>query len=773
VSELRATRHYRTCPFCEATCGLEVETVGREMVSVRGDADDVFSHGYICPKATGLKHLDEDPDRLRAPLVRRDGELVEASWDEAFAEIDRRLTPILAEHGRDAVAVYLGNPNVHNLSGSLYNTALLRALGSHNVYSASTVDQMPKQVSAGLMFGTMLSIPIPDVDRTDYLLMLGANPLVSNGSLLTAPDLRGRLRALRERGGKLVVVDPVRTRTAQAADEHHFIRPGTDALLLFAMVNVLVADGLVDLGRLAEHTDGVTEVAELAGDFTPDAVAPACGVAAETIRRLARELAAAPRAAVYARIGSCTQEFGTLASWLVDVLNVLTGNLDRAGGAMFTLAAAAQRNAQGSQGAGGRGKGVRFGRWSSRVRGLPETYGELPVACLAEEIETPGTGQIRALLTIAGNPVLSTPDAGRLDRAIAGLPFILSVDMYLNETTRHAHVVLPVPPPSQRSHYDVAFGQLAVRNVANYSPPIFPRAGTMPDEWQVLLRLTAIAAGQGPNADVAALDELIARTLLSMEQSVPGAAVAGRDPDTLFAALAPRTGPERLLDLLLRAGPYGDHFGARPDGLTLAVLERHPHGVDLGPLQPRVPEVLRTPSGRIELAPEPIVADVPRLRAALSRGRNGGMVLIGRRQLRSNNSWMHNLAPLVKGRDRCTMQVHPDDAARLGLTDGGHAVVTSPAGSIRVPVEVTDEIMTGVVSIPHGWGHHAEGSKMTVAAQHAGVNTNVLADSSRLDPLSGNAVLNGIPVEVAAAASGHDSPAEPDSAPLLVRFELT
>ena len=744
--------HYRTCPFCEATCGLEVETSGREVVSVRGDARDVFSHGYICPKATGLKHLDEDPDRLRIPLVRRAGELVEATWEEAFAEIDRRLPPILAEHGRHAVAVYLGNPNVHNMSGSLYTTVLVRALGSHNVYSASTVDQMPKQVSAGLMFGTMLSVPIPDVDRTDYLLMLGANPLVSNGSLLTAPDIRGRLRALRERGGRLVVVDPVRTRTAQAADEHHFIRPGTDALLLFALVNVLVTDGLTDLGRLSEHTNGVAEVAQLAGDFTPEAVAPACGIDAATIRRLAGELAAAPRAAVYGRIGSCTQEFGTLASWLVDVINVLTGNLDRDGGAMFPLAAAGQRNAQGrrAQGPGGRGKGVRFGRWTSRVRGVPETFGELPVACLAEEIETPGDGQVRALVTIAGNPALSTPDAERLDRALHGLEFVVSVDIYLNETTRHADVVLPVPPPSQRSHYDLAFGQLAVRNVANYSPPIFPVADGMLDEWQTLLRLTAIVAGQGPDADLAALDEFVAKTLLGMEQSVAGSPVAGRDAGELLAALAPRTGPERLLDLLLRAGPYGDHFGARPDGLTLGVLETNPHGVDLGPLRPRIPEVLRTPSGRIELAPEPIVADVPRLLAALSRRSNGGMVLIGRRQLRSNNSWMHNLGPLVRGRDQCTMQVHPDDAVRLGLADGGHAVVTSKAGSVRVPVEVTEDIMTGVVSIPHGWGHHAAGAKMAVAAEHPGVNTNVLADGSQLDPLSGNAVLNGIPVEVAA-----------------------
>ncbi|HEY3261310.1 MAG TPA: molybdopterin oxidoreductase family protein [Pseudonocardiaceae bacterium] len=747
MTALVTALHYRTCPFCEATCGLEVETSGREVVSVRGDAQDVFSHGYICPKATGLKHLDDDPDRLHTPLVRRGGELAEATWEDAFAEIDRRLPPIIAEHGRDAVAVYLGNPNVHNLSGTLYNAVLVRALGSHNVYSASTVDQMPKQVSAGLMFGTMLSVPIPDVDRTDLLLMLGANPLVSNGSLLTAPDMRGRLRALRERGGKLVVVDPVRTRTAQAADEHHYIRPGTDALLLFALVNVLVSDGLIDLGRLAEHTSGVAEVAALAADFAPEAVAPVCGIDAATIRRLARELAAAPRAAVYARIGSCTQEFGTLASWLVDVLNVLTGNLDREGGAMFPLAAAAQRNAQGS---GGRGKGVRFGRWRSRVRGAPETFGELPVACLAEEIETPGDGQIRALLTIAGNPVLSTPDAGRLDRALDGLDLVVSVDVYVNETSRHADVVLPVPPPTQRSHYDVAFGQLAVRNVANYSPPIFPIAGGMLDEWQILLRLTAIVAGQGAASDTAALDELAARTLLGMDQSVAGSPLAGRDADELLAALAPRTGPERLLDLLLRAGPYGDHFGARPDGLTLSVLERTPHGVDLGPLRPRIPEVLRTPSGRIELAPQAIITDVPRLQAALNRGANGGMVLIGRRQLRSNNSWMHNLQPLVKGRDRCTMLVHPRDAERLGLADGGQAVVSSTAGSVRVPVEVTDDIMTGVVSIPHGWGHSAKGARMAVAAEHPGVNTNVLADGNQLDPLSGNAVLNGIPVQVTA-----------------------
>jgi anaerobic selenocysteine-containing dehydrogenase len=751
--------HYRTCPFCEATCGLEVETEGGEVVSVRGDKDDVFSHGFICPKAHGLKQLHEDPDRLQTPLVRRDGELVEASWDEAFEEIDRRLSPLLAEHGRDAVAVYLGNPIVHNLSGVLYGPAFLRALGSRNIYSASTVDQMPKQVSSGLMFGTMLSIPLADVDRTDHLLILGANPLVSNGSLLTAPDMRGRLRAIRARGGKVVVVDPRRTRTAEEADEHHFIRPGTDAILLAAMACTLIEEGLADPGPLAEHLNGLDEVTRLVRAFPPERASELCGVPAGDIRRMARELAAAPRAAVYGRIGTCTQEFGTLASWLVDVLNALTGNLDREGGAMFARAAAAQKNSSGN---GGAGKGVRLGRWDSRVRGLPETFGELPVSCLAEEIETPGDGQVRALITLAGNPVVSTPNARRLERAIEGLGFRLAIDLYVNETTRHADVVLPAPQPLERSHFDLAFYQLSVRNVANYSPAVFEGSG--PAEWELLLRLAGVVSGQGPNADVDAVDDLVVSTFVQREVATPGSRVEGRDPAELIEALEPRRGPERMLDFMLRVGPYGDAFGEsadtgsgdpppangdRPPALTLALLEANPHGVDLGAHRPRLPEVLRTPSGKVELAPDGIVSDLERLRASLERGRNGDMVLIGRRQLRSNNSWMHNLPALVKGKDRCTLHVHPDDAERLGLDDGGRALVSSAAGRIVAPVELTDAIMPGVVSIPHGWGHDAPGVRMRVASEHAGVNSNVLADETQIDPVSGNAVLNGIPVEIA------------------------
>jgi anaerobic selenocysteine-containing dehydrogenase len=708
-----------TCPLCEATCGLEVTLDGTTVTGTRGDAADVFSHGFICPKGASLGALHHDPDRLRAPLVKRDGEFVEVSWDEAFAEIDRRLPPLLAEHGRDAVAIYAGNPSVHNTSTSLYGPAFFKAVGTKNFYTAGSVDQVPKHYSAGLMFGHPLTIPVPDLDRTGHLLLLGANPLVSNGSLMTAPDVRGRLRGIRDRGGKIVVVDPKRSRTAEVADEHHAIRPGTDALLLFALVNVLFADDLVTLGPLEPHVAGVAEVRSLAAPFTPEAVAERTGLAAAEIRRMARELAAAPTAAVYGRIGTTTQAFGTLASWLVDVLNVLTGNLDRPGGAMFPLAAAGQANAR-----PGKRKPWTVGRWRSRVRGLPEVLGEIPVATLADEILTPGEGQVRALVTVCGNPCLSTPNAGRLTDALAQLDFMVSLDVYLNETSRHADVILPGPTPLERPHYDVALYQLAVRNVANWTPPALP--SDVPQEWETLLRLTGIVAGMGPVADVSALDAMVA-------------AEAARRAGVDVALAQERTGPERIIDLLLRGGPYD---------LTLADLEAAPYGVDLGPLTPRMPDVLATASGRVELAPEAITSDVPRLVALLAEPLDDRLVLIGRRQLGSNNSWMHNLEPLVRGKNRCTAQVHPADATRLGLVDGSPAVVRSRAGKIEIPVEVTDAIRPGVVSIPHGWGHDVAGTRATVARAHAGVNTNLLADDTLLDALSGTAVLNGIPVDV-------------------------
>jgi anaerobic selenocysteine-containing dehydrogenase len=737
---------YRTCPLCEATCGLELTLEDGAVTKIRGDEEDVFSHGFICPKGFALKALDEDPDRIRTPLLRTASGFREVSWDEAFAEIDRRLQPLLAEHGRDAAAVYLGNPNAHNLDALLYGRAFVKSLGTRNVFSATTVDQMPKHVSAGLMFGTALTIPIPDVDRTEHLLMLGANPLVSNGSLLTAPDMRGRLRAIRDRGGKVVVIDPRRSRTAEHADEHHFIRPGTDAHLLLGVLNVIVTEGLTDLGDVAGHVNGLQQIHDLAREFPPEVASEACGIDAAEIRRMARELAGARCAAVYGRIGTCTQEFGTLASWLVDVLNVVSGNLDRPGGAMFTKAAAGSSNTRGIP---GKGKGMRLARWRTRVRGLPEALGELPVAGLAEEIDTPGEGQVRALFTIAGNPVVSTPNSARMRRALEGLDLMVSVDIYVNETTRHADVILPAPSPLYRSHYDLALYQLAARNVANYSPAVLEPDDSQMPEWRTLLRLAGIAAGQGPDADLDAFDDLVIGQLVARELQDPASPLADRDPGELMAALEPRRGPERVLDWMLRTGPYGDHFGGEPDGLTLAQLEAAPHGIDFGPLQPRIPEVLRTESGKIELAPDPIIADVDRLRASLSRHRNGGIVLIGRRQLRSNNSWMHNVPNLVRGKDRCTIHVHPDDAERLGLEDAGVASVTSQRGAVEVTVEVTDAIMPGVVSIPHGWGHDDPDAQIEVAAAHPGANSNLLADEMAVDVPSGNAVLNGIPVELA------------------------
>jgi anaerobic selenocysteine-containing dehydrogenase len=727
--------------LCEATCGLELTLAGDEVLAVRGDKEDVFSHGFLCPKGVALKELHDDPDRVRTPLIRQpDGSFAPATWDEAFAEIDRRLQPIMTAD-RNAVATYVGNPNAHLLANMLYLPVLLRGLGTRNRFSASTVDQFPKQMASALMFGTGTTVPVPDVDRTDHLMMLGANPLASNGSLMTAPDMRGRLRALRRRGGRLVVIDPRRSRTAQQADEHHFIRPGTDAQLLFALVHVLFDEGLAKPElRIAEMTDGIDLVARLAEPFTPEAVAAVTGIDADEIRRMARELAAADRAAVYGRIGTCTQEFGALASWLVDVLNVLTGNLDREGGAMFPLGAAGHSNAAGPP---GRGRGARFGRFASRVRGLAEIFGELPVACLAEEIETPGEGQIRALITICGNPVVSTPNSERLDGAFAQLDFMVSLDVYLNETTRHADVILPAPSPLRRPHYDLALYLFAVRNVANYSPPSLPPDPSIPDEWVTLLRLAGIAFGLGPDADIEMLDEQVARQLIERECSTAESPFAGRTVDDVMTELEPRVGPERLLDLVLRAGPYE---------LTLADLEAAPHGIDLGPLKPRLPDALRTASGKIELAPELLVADVQRLEASLARPRNGEFVLVGRRNLRSNNSWMHNLPLLVSGPAQCTLHVHPDDAARLELVDGEPAEVRSRTGTVRATVEVTDAIMPGVVSLPHGWGHDAPGAELRVAAAHAGTNSNVLADELLLDAVSGNAVLNGIPVELAPAA---------------------
>ncbi|MFD8218790.1 molybdopterin oxidoreductase family protein [Streptomyces sp. NPDC059697] len=735
----------RVCPLCEATCGLTLTIEGTRVTGARGDRDDVFSKGFICPKGASFGAADGDPDRLRTPLVRTDGELREATWQEAFDAIAAGLGPVVEQYGPHALGLVLGNPNVHTMAGALYPPVLLTALRTHSVFTASTLDQMPKHVSSGLLYGDANAIPVPDLDHTDHLLLIGANPLESNGSLCTAPDFPGKLKALRARGGTLTVIDPRTTRTAKLADRHVTIRPGTDALLLAAMTYVLFEEKLVDLRDLAPHVQDVEELATAVRDFTPEAASEACDVDADTIRALARELAAAPTAAVYGRIGSCTVPHGTLASWLVDILNILTGNLDRPGGALFPQAATDKTPRP-----AGPGRGFALGRWHSRVSRHPEAKGELPLAALAEEIDTatPEGSPVRALIAIAANPVLSAPDGNRLDKALGSLDFMVSVDPYLNETARHADVVLPPPPPSQSAHHDFAFNTLAVRNQVRYNRPAVPLEPGRMAETEILARLVLAATGMH-GADPSAVDAMVIDSTLGKAVQDPHGPVHERDPKELAARLTGESGPERRLDMMLRLGPYGEGFGARPDGLSLEKLLAHPHGIDLGPLRSRLPQPLKTRSGKIELLPAPIVDDLPRLRAAL-RERPAAIVLVGRRHLRSNNSWMHNVPALTGGTNRCTLHIHPEDAARLGLADGAAVRVKGAGGEVVAPAEVTDAVRRGVVSLPHGWGHDRPGTRMSHAALDPGVNVNQLLDGSLLDPLSGTAVLNGVPVELAA-----------------------
>ncbi|WP_432155665.1 molybdopterin oxidoreductase family protein [Streptomyces sp. bgisy153] len=741
----------RICPLCEATCGLTLTIEGTTVTGARGDREDVFSKGFICPKGASFAAVDGDPDRLRAPLLRVDGELREVSWQEAFDAVAARIRPVVERHGPHSVGIVLGNPNVHTMAGALYPPVLIAGLGTRSLFTASTVDQMPKHVSSGLLYGDANAIPVPDLDRTDHLLLIGANPLESNGSLCTAPDFPGRLKALRARGGTLTVVDPRRTRTAALADRHLAIRPGTDALLLAAMAHALFEEDLADPGELAPHLHGLDELRHALRDFTPEAVAVACDVEAPLIRILARELAAAPTAAVYGRIGSCTVAHGTLASWLVDVLNILTGNLDRPGGALFPQAATDRTPRP-----AGPGRGFRLGRWHSRVGRHPEAKGELPLSALAEEIDTATEeGEpIRALVVVAANPVLSAPDGDRLDKALDSLDFMVSVDPYLNETSRHADVVLPPPPPAQSPHHDFAFNTLAIRNQVRYTRPAVPLEPGRMAETEILARLTLAATGMH-GADPTAVDALVVEQTLGKAVRDEHSPVHGRAPEDLAAQLTGDTGPERRLDMMLRLGPYGDGFGARPDGLSLERLLAHPHGIDLGPLRPRLPQPLKTPSGRVELLPAPIADDLPRLRRALDVP-PAELLLVGRRHLRSNNSWLHNVPALTGGSNRCTLHIHPADAERLGVRDGAPVRVRGAGGEVTAPAEVTDTVRPGVVSLPHGWGHDRPGTRLRHAATEPGVNVNQLLDGRALDPLSGNAVLNGVPVELTAtpAATG-------------------
>ena len=686
-------------------CGLEIKVEDERVVRVRGDRDDVWSKGFLCPKGASLGQLHHDPDRLRAPMVRDGDEWHEVTWDEAFARCEEILHRVVAEHGIESVHAYLGNPNVHSYSLSRYSGAVPGLGGIRTTWSAGTVDQWPKNVVCAQLYGGAWSLPIPDVANTDLFVVMGANPHASNGSLLAYPDLLGGIDDIRERGGRTIVIDPRRTGTADRADEWLPVRPGTDAALLLAVVQVLDEEGLVDLGHLEGRVRGVDEVLLAALPYTPEAVAGWCGVDADRIRRLARELAAAERPVVYGRIGLCNQEFGTLASWLVEVVNILLGRLCVEGGALFTRPAIALISSTARR----RGP-LKTGRWHTRVSGAPEVLGQAPLALMAEEIDTPGEGQIKALITIAGNPVISAPDAGRLDRALPLLDAMICIDNYLNETTRHADVILPGLSPLEQPHCDEAIWGFALRAVARWSPPIFD-PGDRPHEWEICLRLGAILGGMpADSVDVDTLDD---------EMWLARAARHGVDGTQVESWKM--KGPDRYVDLTFRTSTYGDRYGENPDGLTLEEVKRHPHGLDLGPSHTELDDILRTASGDIELAHDDILGDLDRLARRMAEP-YPELVLIGRRHVRSNNSWLHNLPALMKGRDRSTLMMHPDDAAARDLADGDRASVTSTAGSVEATVEVTDELVRGVVSIPHGFAHVAwhphRGGDAAPRAQH-------------------------------------------------------
>lgn len=695
---------YSTCPLCEASCGLQLELSGDTISSIRGSANDPLSHGFLCPKAVALQDLPSDPDRLRAPLRKTADGWQQIGWPEALDAVANGLADVQRRHGSDSVATYLGNPNVHNLGFLTHGLAFIRMLRTKNRYSATSVDQLPHQFVAYYLYGHQLLLPVPDIDRTQYFLVLGANPMVSNGSLMTAPGMPGRLRSLRERGGRLVVVDPRRTETAKIADEHHFIRPGTDALFLLALLRTVLAE---DLATPAPYVDGLAEVRAAVEPFTPGRVAQRIGIPADAIHRIATDFATARAAACYGRIGVSTQRFGALCQWAIQLLNIVTGNLDRPGGTMVT------HPAIDLLGSAQIGPG-HHGRWHSRVRGLAEFGGELPVAALTEEIRTPGEGQVRGLLTIAGNPVLSTPEGRALGDAFGQLEFMVAIDPYLNDTTRHADIILPPTSQLKHDHYDLVFNALAVRNTARYSPPVLPKPAGSKHEWEIYRDLGR-----------------------RYRKVAPRKRRLRRDLSThLMTSMSPR----RLLDLGLRTGPYR---------LSVKKLLRTPEGVDLGPLRSCLPDRLRTPDKRIACAPEVLLRDVDRAAGELDAApRDGELLLIGRRHLRSNNSWLHNTPRLTKGKPRHLVLIHPDDLAARQLADGDRVRVRSRVGAVELEASACTDVMPGVVSIPHGFGHSAEGTQLQVAAAIGGASPNDLTDAADLDTVSGNAVLNGVPVQV-------------------------
>jgi anaerobic selenocysteine-containing dehydrogenase len=690
-----AEKHYRNCNLCEAICGIEVTHENGRVLKIEGDRLDPFSRGHICPKAVVLQDIYEDPNRLRKPVKKTENGWQEIGWDEALDEAAQKIRDIQGRFGRDAVAVYQGNPSVHNLGTMLFSRELLKSLKSKNNYSATSVDQLPHHFASWAMLGHQFLIPIPDLDRTRFFLIFGGNPLASNGSLMTAPDIINRMEAIKKRGGKIILIDPRRTETARVASEHLFIKPATDAYFLLALINTLFAENLVNLGRLSDFTDGVETLRQVSNEWTPEKAEQTTGIGTTEIKRIAREFAAAEGAVCYGRMGVSVQKFGGLCQWLINAINILTGNFDRAGGAMFTTPAFDLLQASKA--------GDIRDRWQSRVRGLPEFMSELPVSALAEEILTEGEGQIKALVTSCGNPVLSTPNGSQLERALQKLDFMLSIDFYINETTRHASLILPPVSNLESSHYDIIFNTFAVRNTAKYSGPLFEKAAGAKYDWEIF-------------------QELVHRLEGKPEPLRP-------EP------------PEVKLNLALMFGAYG---------LSLEKLKENPHGLDLGELQPVLPGRLMTPGKRINLAPEIFVNDLERLKdeACLADDENFPFRLIGRRHLRDDNSWLHNFERLMKGKNRCTLLVNRRDAEDLGLENFQPVRVSSRVGMVELPCEITENIARGVVSIPHGYGHGRAGVKLDTARNYPGVSLNDLTDEQELDELTGNAALNGVRVRI-------------------------
>jgi anaerobic selenocysteine-containing dehydrogenase len=720
VTTLRTV--FRTCTLCEAMCGLKLGLDGDRIISVRGDEDDPFSRGYICPKGVAIGEVHHDPDRLRTPLRRAaDGSFTPIGWDEAFDLVERRLGAVRATCGADAVAVYMGNPIIHNYGVILLRAGFARAVGSRNFMGPGSQDTSPRWAVSYLLYGSSLVTPVPDIDRTQYFLCVGANPWISNGSLMTAPDIRRRLRAIRERGGRIVVVDPRRTETAREADEWIAIRPGGDAELLIAMVQTLVEDGKINERRIETMARGWTEIRRRLSAFTPERVAACIGVDAETIRRLAREFADAPASVVYSRVGACNNRFGTIATWATDLLNLAAGRLGEVGGAMLPTPAVNISALSPYFNDG-------YARWRSRVRKLPETFGELPATVLAEEIETGGPGQVKALITYAGNPVLSVPNSQRLAKALSRLDFMVAIDLYVNETTRHADVILPPCWTMAEDHFDGFLPNFAVRNVARWCPAVFKRGPEERADWEILLEIAERLGGGA--SGIGLIDKTI----------------------RLARTLGLRWIPRASLDVLLRLGPYGDRYLPWSKGLSLKRLAAFAHGLDLGPLEPGVSRRVLHRDRRIRLAAEPILSALVELETNGMAG-DDGLLLIGRRDLRSSNSWMHNIEALVSGRERCVLLVHPRDAERAGVRDGETAMLESRVYCGPVPVRVTDEMMQGVVSLPHGWGHNDVARWQKVAAARAGVSVNDWTDDGDVEAVVGQSILNGIPVRLKPAVS--------------------